>query len=137
MTVCKICGEKAVAYQLCRKHYDQKFRRIRYQKTKNQAIQYSKLRNEVRKRSLAKKFSPNLTCHRCGVPLDLGIKRGVFIIENEKKVLCETCWHERRKLAVFSRKYTKCRVCGSTKDHAGLGLCSKCYAKHFREQKNK
>jgi len=136
MTVCKICGQKALAYGLCRKHYDQKFRRIRYQKSKQSAIQYSKLRNELRKRTLAKTFSPNLTCHGCGVPVNLSKKRGVFIIENERKVLCEQCWHERRKISVFSRKYPRCRVCGSTKDHAGLGLCSKCYAKHIRE-KNK
>ncbi len=132
MIRCKLCGEKALAYGLCRKHYDQKFRRLRYQKSKNHAIQYSKLRSELRKRSLTKRFSPNLTCRQCGVPLNLEKKRGVFIIEDERKVLCEQCWHERRRISTFSRKYSKCRICGSKKDHAGFGLCSKCYAKRIR-----
>lgn len=137
MTVCKICGEKALAYGLCRKHYDQKFRKLRYQKTKGTAIEYSKLRNEVRKRTLAQKLSPSLTCQKCSLPLDLRKKRGVFFIDNDTKVICEHCWHERRKIQVFSRNHKKCRWCGSTTDHAGLGLCSKCYSKYIREAKKK
>ena len=137
MTVCKICGEKALAYGLCRKHYDEKFRKVRYQKSRTNAIQYSKLKNEVRKITLAKKLSPNLTCQKCNLPLDLKRKRGVFFIENDTKVVCEACWHENRKLGVFSRTHKKCRWCGATKDHAGLGLCSKCYSQYIRESKAK
>lgn len=137
MTVCKICGEKSLAYGLCRKHYDQKFRKIRYQKSKTKAIQYSKLRNELRKNTLARELSPNLKCQSCGAPLDLKKKRGVFFINNEKKVVCENCWHENRKIETFSRQYKKCRWCGSTKDHSALGLCSKCYSKYIRDSKKK
>jgi len=132
MTVCKICGEKAIAYGLCRKHYDQKFRKIRYQKSKDKAIRYSKLRNELKKNTLAKQLSPNLTCQECGSTLDLKGKRSVFFIDGETKVICEKCWHKHREITKFSRNYEKCRWCGTTKNHSAFGLCSKCYSKYIR-----
>ena len=124
MSDCTICGEKSIAYGLCRKHYDQKFRKIRYEKSKNNAIQYTKLRSELKRNALAKKLSPSLTCQGCGLSLDLKKKRGVFFIDNEKKVVCEHCWHESRKIKKFSRHYKKCVQCGSIDNkHIAKGLC--------------
>jgi len=135
MTICKICGEKAVAQGLCRKHYDKKFRMARYRKNRDKAIEYSKKQSQNRKEILARKISPNLICSECSSPLELKEKRKIFIVDNNKKVICEKCWHKKREITTFSRRYKKCRTCGTTENHAALGFCGKCYSKYLRNNR--
>lgn len=124
---CKICGEKVIAKGYCPKHYQEKFRHARYLKYKDRELIESKQRNRFKRQERLKEFNFLGRCQKCNAEIDAYQKRSAFIAGD--KVICFSCWNERRKLAKFSRHYSACVKCGSkTGKHAGLGLCTSCYS---------
>lgn len=136
MKKCVVCGKKMVARGYCDKHYQLAFRRDRYLRNKDKAITYSAIQNQINKLKALLKLNFSGKCFKCKALIkDFYEKRSCFISDNQ--VLCPKCWHKKREVKKFSRHYDKCIECGTQEgEHAGRGLCWKCYARAFRREKS-
>jgi hypothetical protein len=132
---CIVCGEKMLARGFCRKHYDYAFRREHYLRNKDKAITYSAIQSQLNKLKLLLKLNFSGKCFKCKKLIsDFYEKRACYI--SDDNVLCPKCWHKKRKIKQFSRYSDRCVECGITEgEHAGRGLCWRCYARDFRRRK--